>query len=231
MSAVADTRFTSTQASDSGRFAIMALALLAPVGAVMVGLLRYVLPYETTDSAADMVREGYADPAAMSLVLWFGLAAVLVIVPGSIAIARLVRPGAPRLTAVALTLTIPAYLMLPILLIVDHAIWAGAETGAAQTSVVSTLEAAHPVVGIATGIFVVGHVLGTVVLGLAMLRSRRVPVWAAVATIVSQPLHFVAAVIVPNHTLDGAAWGLNALGFAAAAVALIRTNHRPTDPL
>jgi hypothetical protein len=56
-----------------------------------------------------------------------------------------------------------------------------------------------------------------------MLRSGRVPAWAALATIVSQPLHFVAAVVVPNHTVDGLAWGLNALGFAAAAVAIIRT--------
>jgi len=225
MTALTDTTTASARVADPGRIATIALALLAPIGAVMVGLLRYVLPYETTDSAADMVREGYAEPGAMSLVLWLGMAAALLIVPGSIAIARLVRPGAPRLTALALTLTIPAYLMLPMLLVADHAIWAGAETGAAQTSVVTTLDAAHPVVGIATGIFVVGHVLGTVVLGLAMLRSRTVPVWAAAATMASQPLHFVAAVVVPNHTLDGAAWGLNALGFAAAAVAIVRTRR------
>ena len=75
-------------------------------------------------------------------------------------------------------------------------------------------------VGIATALFVVGHVLGTVLLGLAMLRSGCVPAWAAVITTISQPLHFVAAVIVPNHTLDGAAWGLNAVGFAVAALAV-----------
>jgi hypothetical protein len=201
----------------------VALAVLAPVGAALVAVLRYVLPYETTDSTADMVREGYADPGALSLVLWVGLGAALTIVPGSIAIGRLVGQRAPRLTAVALTLLVPAYLMLPVLLIVDHTIWAGAESGAAQASVVSLLEAAHPIVGIATVIFVVGHVLGTVLLGVAMLRSRCVPAWAAVITIVSQPLHFVAAVIVPNHTLDGAAWGLNAIGFAAAAVAVYRS--------
>jgi hypothetical protein len=201
----------------------VALAVLAPIGAVLVGLLRYVLPYETTDSSADMVREGYADPRAMSLVLWLGVGAAITIVPGSIAIGRLVRQQAPRLTAVALTLLVPAYLMLPVLLIVDHAIWAGAESGASQASVVSILDAAHPIVGIATGLFVVGHVLGTVLLGVAMLRSRCVPAWAAVVTIVSQPLHFVAAVIVPNHTLDGVAWGLNAVGFAVAAVAVFRS--------
>ncbi len=214
---------TSTETTKDNGW--VALAVLAPIGAVLVAVLRYVLPYETTDSTSDMVREGYADPGAMSLVLWMGLGAALTIVPGSIAIGRLVRQRAPKLTAVALTLLVPAYLMLPVLLIVDHTIWAGADSGASQASVVSILDAAHPIVGIATGIFVVGHVLGTVLLGVAMLRSRCVPAWAAVITIVSQPLHFVAAVIAPNHTLDGVAWGLNAIGFAVAAVAVSRS-HR-----
>ena len=73
-----------------------ALAVLAPIGAALIAVLRYVLPYETTDSTSAMVREGYADPGAMSLVLWLGLGAALTIVPGSIAIGRLVRERAPR---------------------------------------------------------------------------------------------------------------------------------------
>lgn len=205
-------------------------AVLAPIGALLIAMLRYVLPYETTDGTTDMVREGYAEPAAMSLVLWLAFAATLAIVPGAVAVGRLVRRQAPTLTAVALTLTVPAYLMLPMLSTPDYLIWASAESGASQSSVVSLLEAIHPTVGIAIGIFVVGHVLGTVLLGFAMLRSRRVPGWAAVATIVSQPLHFVAAVIVPNHTLDAFAWGLNAVGFAVAAVAIIRTSDDDWDP-
>ncbi len=219
---------TSTRTADThrlaeGRGALIALALLAPIGAAAVGVLRYVLPYETTDSAAAIVRETYADPGAMSLVLWLSLVAALTMVPGSIAVGRLVRPAAPRLTTVALALVVPGYLMLPMLAGLDHPVWLAAEAGASQDAAVALLEAAHPSYALATGIFVVGHVVGTVLLGVAMLRSRVVPVWAAAVTIVSQPLHFVAAVIAPNHALDGFAWGLNALGFAAAAVAIIRS--------
>ena len=219
----ATTQTVGTHRVDEGRGAWIALALLAPVGAVAVAVLRYVLPYETTDSTTAIVRETYADPGAMSLVLWLSLVAALTIVPGSIAVARLVRPGAPRLTAVALALVVPGYLMLPMLAGLDHPVWLAAEAGLSQDAAVALLDAAHPSYAIATGIFVVGHVIGTVLLGVAMLRSGRVPAWAAVATIVSQPLHFVAAVIAPNHALDGFAWGLNALGFAAAAVAIIRS--------
>ena len=205
-----------------GRASVVALALLAPIGPLAVALLRYVLPYETVDGAGDIVREGYADPDAMSLVLWLSLVAALTIVPGAIAVGRLVRAAAPRLTTVALILTVPGYLMLPMLVALDHPVWMAAESGASQGTATALLEAAHPSTAIATVIFVVGHVLGTVLLGVAMLRSRRVPAWAAIVTIVSQPLHVVAAVIAPNHTLDGIAWGLNALGFAMAAVAIVR---------
>ena len=40
------------------------------------------------------------------------------------------------------------------------------------------------------------------------------PRWAAIAVVVSQPLHFVAAVVLSSHVLDAVAWGLTALGFA-----------------
>ena len=218
-------RSAATDRVAQGRFGLVALALLAPVGPLAVAVLRYVLPYETTDSASEIVRETYADPGAMSLVLWLTLVAALTIVPGAFAVGRLVQPKAPRLTAVALAFTVPGYLMLPMLAGLDHPVWMAAEAGVSQASAVAMLEAAHPSYAVATGIFVVGHVLGTVLLGLAMLRSGLVPAWAAVATIVSQPLHFFAAVVMPNHALDGFAWGLNALGFAAAAVVIIRPRN------
>jgi hypothetical protein len=63
-------------------------------------------------------------------------------------------------------------------------------------------------------------VLGTVLLGLAMWASPAVPRWAAILTIISQPLHFAAAVILVNHPLDLAAWTMQAVGFAAVAYLL-----------
>jgi uncharacterized membrane protein YdfJ with MMPL/SSD domain len=69
-------------------------------------------------------------------------------------------------------------------------------------------------------VWVIGHILGTVLLGVALWRT--IPVWAALALIVSQPLHLVAAVIVPNHLLDGLAWLLTAVGFAVTAAVGVR---------
>ena len=81
----------------------------------------------------------------------------------------------------------------------------------------------HPVVLIAGVIFVIGHVLGTVLLGIAFWPAgRTIHPAAALAVLVSQPLHFIAAIILGSHWLDLFAWGLNAAGFAAVAVVVLK---------
>lgn len=76
------------------------------------------------------------------------------------------------------------------------------------------------------GTFVLGHIISLVLLGIALWRGRVVPAWAALLLAVSQILHFVFAVIVPVQALDGCAWGLTAVAFAVAAVALTREPGR-----
>ena len=63
-----------------------------------------------------------------------------------------------------------------------------------------------------------------------------VPAWAGLLLAASQILHIVFAIIVPVHALDGLAWGLTTIGFAAAAVALLANStefvalRRPASP-
>jgi hypothetical protein len=197
-------------------------ALLIPVGPAAVAVLRYVLPYNTTDDTATVMSKVAAAPDSQSWVLWLGLAAVLTLVPGTLWVGGLTQPRAPRLTAAALLLLVPGYLALPWLTSADILAWSGASAGLDPARVTRLAETAHPTVVVAEILFVVGHVLGTILLGLAMWASRVVPRWAAVLTVVSQPLHFVAAVILASHPLDLAAWGMQALGFAASAYALVR---------
>jgi hypothetical protein len=70
-------------------------------------------------------------------------------------------------------------------------------------------------------LFVLGHIVGMVLLGSALWGL--IPRWAAVAIMVSQPLHFVAFVILGSQPLDALAWGLTAVGFAACALVVART--------
>jgi hypothetical protein len=104
----------------------------------------------------------------------------------------------------------------------DQILWSAQKAGLSPTQAADLFAAAHPTVGIATGIFVVGHVVGTVLLGIALVRSGRVPAWAGWATAVSQPLHFVATVFLGSPQVDFVGWSLTAVGMAMVARALLR---------
>lgn len=198
-------------------------ALVIPVGPAAVAVLRWQLPYTTADEPRDVVAAVSADPNAQSLVLWLGFVAILTLVPGVLWVGRLTRRHAPRLTAAALLLLVPAYLALGWLIAGDVVLWAGAHEAVDADTLTVLYSAIRPTSALAAVFFVPGHVIGTIVLGVAMWRSRRIPRWAALLTMVSQPLHFVAAVVLVSPPLDLVAWGMNAVGFATAAVAIVRT--------
>jgi len=194
------------------------LLVAMPAGPLAVGLIRFLIPYYTAGGNADIVRAVVAQPGRESAVLWLGLVAVLTLVPGVYAAGRLA--GSSRLTTVALALVVPAYLCLGGLLSQDLVLWSGVHAGVDQAAIVRLLDAVHPTVNISVGIFVLGHVVGTVLLGLALLRSGRIPAPVAWAVVVSQPLHFVATVFVGSPGLDLFGWSLTALGMGWCAVAL-----------
>lgn len=204
-------------------------ALVIPIGPGAVALLRFVLPYFTASDSEAIVKSVVANPQGQSAVLWLGFIAMLTLIPGVIWVGRVTRRAAPRLTAAALLLLVPGYISLSALLAGDLLLWIGAEQGVEQTVLASMYEAAHPTTYIGMGIFVLGHVVGTILLGIAMWRSSRLPRWAAVMTVLSQPLHFAAAFFIGSPPLDLVAWGLNAVGFAAVSAAVMRMSDDEWD--
>jgi hypothetical protein len=177
---------------------------LLPIGPAAIAILRLILPYDTTDDPATIAQKAAAAPSTMNWVIWLGFVGMLTLAPAVIWIAAKTRDQAPKTTTAAVVLLVPAYLSLGLLVAEDAATLNG-----------TTIS--HPALDAATGVFVAGHVIGTVLLGAAMWQAG-FPRWAAAATAISQPLHFVAAVLVVSHELDFAAWGLNAIGFAAVAL-------------
>ncbi len=69
-------------------------------------------------------------------------------------------------------------------------------------------------------IFVIGQLLGAILMGLALRGS--IPTVGWIAMILSQPIHFLAFAL---NMFDPAAlaWGLTALAFACCAVTVLRT--------
>ena len=204
-------------------------ALLLPIGPALIAALRYVMPYSTTDDEKKIVREVAAHQGTQSAVVWLGFAGVLLLVPAVLWVARLCRPRAPRLTTIALLLLVPGYTALAFLVASDAAVLFAVRHHLPAGTAADMYTGLHPVIYAAGGAFVLGHVVGTVLLGVALLRTRVVPRWAAWATIAAQPLHFIAAIIVSSHALDLVGWGLNAVGFAAVSVAILRLRDEEWD--
>jgi hypothetical protein len=208
--------------ADLRRVSRWLLAVLLPVGPAAVAVQRYLLPYRTTDGPEAVVAKVAADPQAQSLLLWLALVGLFTLVPGVLGVVRLTRRGAPRTTMAALLLLVPAYLSMGWLVGSDVLLWVGVHAGVDQPTLVRLYSTDHPTTMVAAAVFVLGHVVGTVLLGVALWRSSSVPRWTAVLTLVAQPLHFTAAVLLGSPALDLAAWGLNVVGFAAAGVAILR---------
>lgn len=185
---------------------------LLPIGPLAVAILRFVLPYYTADGDAATARAVIAHPDRQSLVLWLGLVAVVTLVPGLLAVGDLLPRS--RLKTWAFALLIPGYLCLGILLAEDYLLWSAVKAHQSPHQIAALLHAAHPSADIAIAAYVLGHVIGTVLLGIALVRSQRIPAWAGVAIAVSQPIHFVAFVVLGSPALDLAGWFLLAVGMA-----------------
>jgi hypothetical protein len=134
-------------------------------------------------------------------------------------------------TAIALFLVVPGYLSLPWTASSDLFTWSAGTAGLDPADITKAVEVTHGSMNLAGTVFVVGHVLGTILVGVAMWRSRIVARWAAVAVMVSQPIHFIAAIIIPSHTLDLIGWGLQAVGYAVVGWAILRMSNDEWQPL
>ena len=198
-------------------------ALILPIGPLAVAGLRYVLPYFSATTPQETAEAVIAAEGRQSLVLWLGLVAAFTLLPGVLAVGRLTRRGAPKLTAAAMLLVVPGYLALTYMIGTDLILWTGARAGLDASALAELAITVHPTSDIALGVFVLGHVIGTVLLGLALLRSRTVPVWAAIVTAASQPAHFVAFIVLGSPALDCAAWTANGIAFAVVGYAILRT--------
>jgi hypothetical protein len=205
-------------------------AVILPIGPAAVALLRFLLPYDTVDDASTITNKIVNNLDRSSLIIWLSYIAFLTLVPGVYFVGRLARRGAPWFTGIALFLMVPGYLSLPTTAAGDVFTWSAGTAGLDTASITRVAEATHAATDLAGGVFVVGHVLGTVLLGIAMWRAGVGGRWVAVAVGISQPLHLIS-VIISSHPLDLVGWGLQAIGFAAVGWAILRMPNDEWSPL
>jgi hypothetical protein len=204
--------------SDVRRFDRRVAAVLMPIGPAAVGVLRFVVaPEPVGESVA-------AHPGTQRLVLWCGLVAVLTLLPGALAAIRLLRRHEPTPATWTAALLIPGYLGLTALVATDAVPLVATEAGLspAQTTDLTDAVLALPTMTILVLLFIAGHILGTLLLGITAFRARVIPRPVAVALAVSQFVH-LTAVIGGLPWLDLLAWGTTAVGMAFLAAVVLRT--------
>jgi hypothetical protein len=200
------------------------LAVGAPVAAVYIAVMRYLLPFNTLDDARTAFDKLVAATTFDAAQLWAGLLVAPFTLAGVMAVIWVSRRRSPILTTVAGILCVLGYAALvsggsPMNVIVAEVAAGRIDPEVGFRLSVAADALAQPTA--AVSIFVIGHLLGTVLLGIALWRSGRVPRWIALALAVSQPVHLLAA-MTGNHPLDLLAWGVTAFGFGAAGLAALR---------
>ncbi|MFY9932893.1 MAG: hypothetical protein WAK82_33310 [Streptosporangiaceae bacterium] len=226
MAATASARTTGTVSRQRTGLDRWALAAIMPIGPLAIAIVRGILPYKTTDSNTALAAQVASHQGTESVVVWLTFIAMLTLIPGVITVGLMARRGARRLGTAGLVLAFAAFMSLFWSDVAgsDNVALAAARIGISPVLTGRLLDSlgAIPAIGLASDLFVVGHILGLVLIGIALWRGRVLPTWAAAAIAVSQVLHFIFAVIVPVHALDGLAWGLTAVGFAVAAMTFVR---------
>ncbi|GAA1042414.1 hypothetical protein GCM10009557_68400 [Virgisporangium ochraceum] len=207
---------------DARRTRRLLAAVLLPVAPLSVAVLRTIFPSFSASDTTESLELIAANTTAQEVVAWLGVVMSLTMVPAILAAVRLARRRRPVLAVVTAGVNLVAYLGAGPLFAADMMALVAArpEYGAGLTGYIDDVMA-HPANAFGLGAFIVGHIVGMILLG--ALLWRIIPRWASVALIVSQPLHFVAFVILGVQPLDGFAWLLTAAGFAACAYTLVRT--------
>jgi hypothetical protein len=214
-----DTAATSTAARPAGTIGRYGLAAVMVTGPLAITILRGILPYSTTDDTATVLAKVAEHPTAERAVCWLTLLAMVTLVPAVIAMGLSAARHSRKLGTTGLALAVAGFSGLAAVATIDFTALAAVDSGldrAAATLLLDKLNA-DPVLTAGVAVYALGHIVGVILLGIALLRGRVIAGWAAWALIVSQPLHLVFAVVIPSNILDVLAWTLTTIGFAAVA--------------
>jgi hypothetical protein len=208
------------------------LAVAAVPLGFYVAVFRFLLPYSESDTPRAIFDKLVAAPTFVSWSLWVGSIVALTGFAGILAVAWHTRRRTPALTTVAMFLAVPGYI----------ALFAGGAYGEVLPYVTASVPGIDRETAFQLGsgmessaqaavlgwIFVAGHLLGTVLLGIALWRSRVAPAWLAIGLAVSQPIH-LTSVMTGIRWIDLIGWGLTGVGFSWAAWRLLRMRDAEFD--
>jgi hypothetical protein len=215
-------RAASTSSRDDRSFYRIALAAVTPLPMIAMGLTYVLLDMPGDGAFRDMVASVTGQQAVVQVTLWLSLAWFAFLVPAVIAVAAVTRRTSPRLTAVGVVLTVPGIALGfsgpndTVLAYLTHT----NDLDVQQMSDLDKAQWALPQFAIGSLLFIVGIIIGLLLLGMALAKSGDVSPTYGVALAVGGFTHpFLGAL---GHTIQGIGLLVAAVGFAGASIALWR---------
>jgi Domain of unknown function (DUF4386) len=199
-----------------------AVLVIGPLSLVAGSLFQV---YSDDDSVPASLAKIAAHPSGERAVIISDLLAAFM-VPAVLYLMRLAGPRAPRLTLTGGTVSFAAMLAGLISIGASDLLYYHSAQSPDRASAISLVHAvtSDAAFTIPAFLFVVGHMLGLLLLGIALWRSRAVPRWAAalvgLAPLAQVPVH-------DSGAGSAVAYALLVTGMAACAVTLIRTGPEP----
>jgi hypothetical protein len=208
--------------SDDRRFYRAVLALVAPLPMLAMGTTYLVLDMAGDAPFRDTVDAAGRQSSTLNATLWLSMLWFAFLIPAVIAVALVTRRTFPRLTAWGLVLTVPGFGLGfagpndNVLALLTHE----KNLDVGQMTTLDKALWAEPVYGISSLLFIIGIVIGLLLLGIALARSGAAPRAFGIALAAGGFTHpFLGAV---NHVVQGAGLYVAAIGFAGASLALLR---------
>ena len=123
---------------------------------------------------------------------------IFLLIPAVVTALGLAATRAPYLAYIGGGMAIAGYVALPMTFVGPQVAMALSATGASpeqSATVIDKLLSGSVVLNLFSAVFVTGHIVGTTILGVALIRSRVIAGWAGASVAVSQPIHLVAHII------------------------------------
>lgn len=173
---------------------------------------------QDTSTAANAAR-AMGHPTAMRGAAWLDLT-ILFFLPALVVVAHLARARTTRLGWVASVLAIGTTLPGIAYLLAPDVLYVGAIHGEVPASAITAYNDSA-VVAVATVVFLFGHVVGLLLLGIALWRAGSVPRWAAVC-LAASPFLEVGGAVANVRPVGAMSYLLLMAAFGACAAAIAR---------
>jgi hypothetical protein len=208
----------------------IAAALSIVLGPLAVGVVRATVPSVNPPDGKAAIAAMVANPTLARVELAAGVVATLFLPFAIVGLTRLVMRRAPVLALIGGGLALIGWALIPALVVSDAMTYTMAQSGANPAQLATLWEQvnANTVVSLISTLFVVGHELGTLLLGIGLARARSVPLWAAAAVVIGILLHPVGFGL-GIRPLDILAFALLVTGCLAAAHAVFTTPNDAWD--